>query len=128
MTVQTICTKLVTYFQDIYASGTNKYSNYLDPDLFTDSQDAAFLEEMVAELQTRLASKSTTMAEGVGVQEALAFIAAVSRADKGRTTTRIQRLCNSKNAVLNLAAPGGAIDSQLQHIGVKVEHEFIANV
>jgi len=123
MTVQEICDKLQEYFSDNYKAAVEDQASFIT-DIFPESLTPAFTEDIILELQGRVAQGSTTVGDGVGIQEALAFIGALQRNEACRKGNRMTRLLGGYNFRKNLSDDEGPVGLQLRHIGVKTGDEF----
>lgn len=124
MTVQEICNKLRTYYEDNYKATVEDRATFLT-DLFPDSQDPKATKDIVLELQGKVAQGSTTVGEAVGVQEALAFIGATQRQDCCRKASRLQKIQAGYAHRFALGHIEGPVGLQLNGIGVKTGSEFL---
>ena len=127
MTVQEICSKLKTYYEEQYNAGL-KSNTFFIQDIFPDSLEPSFTQDLLQELQSRVASGTTTVGEAVGIQEAFAFIGSLQREDTFRKSGRMQRMLGIYTHKRNLGDDEGPVTQQLNHIGVKTGSEFLDNL
>lgn len=128
MTVPEACKKLQEYFKQQLDAGLVGDPVFI-LDIFPESQEAAFTEDLIREFQTKIIQRESTAADIIGIQESLAFLGSIQRTDAFRKSSRILRLSRTSEHKLSIADPvEGALVSQLASIGSKVDSEFIAEL
>ena len=128
MTVPAACKALREYLDKRLEAGLTG-ARITIQDIFPDSQDTAFTEELYRDLQTTIADPQSDLNKFLGTQEGLAFLGSIQRADKLRKTTRVGRLASKYAQKKSISdSSDGALALQLSAIGSKVDSEFIADM
>jgi hypothetical protein len=128
MTVQKACEALAQHFRKnikYFRQG----GSLVIADVFPDSQEASFVEELLSDLRTEVLRSDVSMDVLIGRQEGLAFLGQLQRTDKSRKSGRLATLVRGINNKASLATEdNGALTLQLQGIGSKVDSEFVSDV
>jgi PAS domain-containing protein len=128
MTVPEACSIIQQYFQKQLDAGLVGDPVFI-ADIFPESQDPVFTQDLIRELQTKIIQRNSTAADLLGVQESLAFLGTIQRTDCIRKCSRIERMATNASHKLSLSdSSDGAMVTQLASIGSKVDSEFIADL
>jgi hypothetical protein len=128
MTVPEACNILLTYIQKQVNSGLLGAPLFIE-DIFPEALTPQFTQDLIRELQSKVLQSNATAADIIGIQESLAFLGSIQRAEACRKCGRLQRLARAETHKRNLCdATDGALTLQLASIGSKVDSEFVADI
>lgn len=128
MTVSEACDILLAYVQKQVDSGLLGAPLFIE-DIFTESLDPSFTQDLIREFQSKILVSTSPSADIIGIQESLAFLGSIQRADSFRKSSRMKRLAKATEHKRNLCdSTDGALTLQLASIGSKVDSEFIADI
>ena len=127
MTVQDLCQQLVQLRNDEILAVTEGL-NKIPEDVFAEALTPDWLAANIQKIFEVLNTKPSRENALVGSLESNAFLAAFQKAYENQNRTRAQRWAGVYSQVGRTSAEGGALAVQLNHIGVKVDEEFIERV
>ena len=91
-------------------------------DIFPEAAEAAFIEELITEIQGKLGGNDLQASDLITLQEAVAFLGNIQRADNFRKRTRIRKWADATDQQLSIS---DALLNQLSPIGSRADSEYI---